>query len=55
LADIGFFTPRPKNTILNVSKCQELLGIKFPNVEEGLKNMKALEGKGYVDELKGGR
>ncbi|MFA5008046.1 MAG: SDR family oxidoreductase [Candidatus Omnitrophota bacterium] len=43
---------RPKNLSLDVSRAEEILNHRLPDVREGLKEMKALEESGYVRKLK---
>lgn len=46
--------PRGKNISLNVSKAERILKERLPKVKEGLKKMKNLREKGYIEELKYG-
>jgi len=53
VSDVKLTAPRGNNTSLDVSKAEEILGIKLPNASEGLKHMRALLENGYYKELKG--
>ena len=53
--ELDLRAPRAKNTSLNVSKAEIILGENFPRIKEGLEEMRRLSEEGYVEELRYGR
>ena len=52
LEDVPLKAPRPKNLSLRTDKISGALGIRTPNVDEGLRRFKQLRDSGFVKQLK---
>jgi dTDP-4-dehydrorhamnose reductase len=52
LGDVALKAPRPKNLSLRTDKISRSLGIRMPDVDEGLRRFKLLRDSGFVKQLK---
>jgi dTDP-4-dehydrorhamnose reductase len=52
LEDVPFKAPRPKNLSLRTDKISRALGIRMPDVDEGLQRFRLLRDSGFVKQLK---
>ena len=52
LEDVALKAPRPKNLSLRTDKIRHALGIRMPNVDEGLRRFRLLRDSGFVKQLK---